>query len=113
MIAHGVKLGPGALMAAQAGIAGSTKVGRRSTWAGQSGASGHLEIGDGAIIAAKTAVLKDLPAGAFVIGIPAVEHGSWKRMRATLNRLPELRQEVARLRSRLERLEALLGKEEG
>jgi hypothetical protein len=31
-------------------------------------------------------------------------------MRATLNRLPELRQEVAKLRSRLERLEALLDK---
>jgi UDP-3-O-[3-hydroxymyristoyl] glucosamine N-acyltransferase len=113
MIAHGVKIGPGTLMAAQAGVAGSTRVGRRTTWAGQSGAAGHLEIGDGAIIAAKSAVLKDLPAGAFVIGIPAVEHGRWKRMRASLNRLPELRQEVRKLRSRLERLEALLEKEEG
>jgi UDP-3-O-[3-hydroxymyristoyl] glucosamine N-acyltransferase len=111
MIAHGVKLGRGALMAAQTGISGSTRIGERTTWAGQSGAAGHLKIGDGAIIAAKTAVLKDLPAGAFVIGIPAVEHGHWKRVQVSLSKLPELRQEVRKLRSRLERLEALLNKE--
>jgi UDP-3-O-[3-hydroxymyristoyl] glucosamine N-acyltransferase len=112
MIGHGVKLGRGALMAAQAGISGSTRIGERTTWAGQSGAAGHLEIGDGAIIAAKTAVLKDLPPGAFVIGIPAVEHGQWKRMQVSLRKLPELRQDVRKLRSRLERLEALLDTEE-
>jgi UDP-3-O-[3-hydroxymyristoyl] glucosamine N-acyltransferase len=64
-------------------------------------------------VAAKTAVLKDLPAGAFVIGIPAVDHRSWKRERASLKRLPELRQEIQALRSRLERLEGILEKEEG
>ncbi len=112
MIAHGVRLGKATLMAAQSGIAGSTRVGDGTTWAGQSGAAGHLEIGDGAIVAAKTAVLKDLPAGAFVIGIPAIEHRSWKRERALLNRLPELRQEIRDLRSRLRRLEGLLDKEE-
>lgn len=113
MIAHGVRVGKSTLMAAQSGIAGSTHVGDGTTWAGQSGAAGHLEIGDGALVAAKTAVLKDLPAGAFVIGIPAVEHRSWKRERAMLNKLPELRQEIQALRSRLERLEGMLDKEEG
>jgi UDP-3-O-[3-hydroxymyristoyl] glucosamine N-acyltransferase len=113
MIAHGVRLGKGALMAAQSGIAGSTRVGEGTTWAGQSGAAGHLVIGDGALVAAKTAVLKDLPAGAFVIGIPAVEHRSWKRERATLGKLPELRRELQELRSRLKRLEGRLEEEEG
>jgi UDP-3-O-[3-hydroxymyristoyl] glucosamine N-acyltransferase len=113
MIAHGVRVGKATLMAAQSGIAGSTRVGEGTTWAGQSGAAGHLVIGEGALVAAKSAVLKDLPAGAFVIGIPAVDHRSWKRERASLKKLPELRQEIQALRSRLERLEGILEKEEG
>ena len=74
MIAHGVTLGAGCLMAAQSGIAGSTQVGSNVTFAGQSGAAGHLKIADGTVVAAKTAVFASIDAGAFVAGIPAVDH---------------------------------------
>lgn len=106
MVAHGVRVGPGCLLVAQAGIAGSTRLGAHVTFAGQSGAAGHLEIGDRAIVAAKTAVFEDVPAGSFVAGIPAVDHRAWKRAQAALKKLPELRREVGDLRRRLDALES-------
>jgi UDP-3-O-[3-hydroxymyristoyl] glucosamine N-acyltransferase len=106
MIAHGVSLGEGCLMAAQSGIAGSTQVGARVTFAGQSGAAGHLKIADGTIVAAKTAVFADVDSGAFVAGTPAVDHRTWKRSQALIKRLPELRREVKELARRIETLEA-------
>jgi UDP-3-O-[3-hydroxymyristoyl] glucosamine N-acyltransferase len=105
MIAHGVRIGPGALLAAQSGISGSSRVGARATFAGQSGAAGHLELGEGVVVAAKSAVLRDLPAGAFVAGIPAVNHLQWKRSQALVQKLPGLRREIRLLERRLSRLE--------
>lgn len=105
MVAHGVTLGQGCLLAAQSGIAGSTRVGAFGIFAGQSGAAGHLEIGDKTVVAAKTAVFADVPAGSFVAGIPAVDHREWKRAQAALRKLPELVAELRELRERLAALE--------
>ncbi|HEX6851594.1 MAG TPA: UDP-3-O-(3-hydroxymyristoyl)glucosamine N-acyltransferase [Candidatus Polarisedimenticolaceae bacterium] len=105
MVAHGVSLGKGCLLAAQSGIAGSTRVGAYGVFAGQSGSAGHLEIGERTVVAAKTAVFADVPAGSFVAGIPAVDHRQWKRAQAALKKLPELRAELRELRARLEALE--------
>jgi len=112
MIAHGVRIGRAALLAAQSGIAGSTRVGERTTWAGQSGAAGHLRIADGTVVAAKSAVLQDVPQGAFLAGVPAVDHRRWKRTQAALGRLPDLLREVRDLRARLEKLERSIAEEE-
>lgn len=107
MIAHGVTLGEGCLMAAQSGIAGSTQIGSHVTFAGQSGAAGHLKIADGTVVAAKTAVFGNIDPGAFVAGTPAVDHRTWKRSQILLKRLPDLRKEIAELKKRVEQLEGL------
>jgi UDP-3-O-[3-hydroxymyristoyl] glucosamine N-acyltransferase len=106
MVAHNVEVGPGSLLVAQSGIAGSTRLGRGVVLAGQSGAAGHLRLGDGSQVAAKSAVLQDLPDGATVAGTPAIPMGAWRRAQAAFARLPEI---LRRLR-RLER--AAEGKEE-
>jgi UDP-3-O-[3-hydroxymyristoyl] glucosamine N-acyltransferase len=105
MVAHGVRLGPGCLLAAQSGIAGSTRIGAGARLAGQSGVAGHLELGDGLTVAAKSAVLEDAPAGAFVSGIPAIDHRRWRRAQAVMRRLPELQREVRDLRARVAELQ--------
>jgi UDP-3-O-[3-hydroxymyristoyl] glucosamine N-acyltransferase len=112
MIAHGVQVGPRALFAAQAGIAGSTRLGANGTLAGQAGVAGHLELGDRVTVAAKSAVLGDLPDDAVVAGIPAIELPRWKRSQALLKKLPELRQELRKLHERLEVLESRLARED-
>ncbi len=105
MIAHGVRLGPDSLLAGQAGVAGSASLGARATLAGQAGVAGHLKLGEGVTVAAKSAVFQDLPAGAFVAGVPAADHAVWKRSQALVKRLPELRNQLRELRTRLAALE--------
>lgn len=112
MIAHGVQLGPGALLAAQAGIAGSARLGAHATLAGQTGVAGHLRLGDRVTVAAKTAVLGDVAEGAFVAGVPAIDHRRWKRSQALFKKLPELRRELRRLDERLAALEKQLAGED-
>jgi len=108
MIAHGVRLGPDSLLAGQAGIAGSARLGARTTLGGQAGVAGHLELGDGVTVAAKSAVFRDLPDGAFVAGVPAIDHAVWKRSLVSLKRLPELRSRLQELQTRLAALEQRL-----
>ena len=106
MVAHGVVIGPHGLLAAQAGVSGSTRIGSHVTMAGQTGMSGHLSVGDRVVVAAKSAVFSDVPGGSFVAGIPAVDHRAWKRSVALVKMLPELRSRLRTLEERLAALEA-------
>jgi UDP-3-O-[3-hydroxymyristoyl] glucosamine N-acyltransferase len=113
MIGHGVRLGAHALLAGQAGIAGSARLGARAILAGQAGVAGHLELGDDVVVAAKSAVFDDLPAGARVAGVPAVDHRRWRRVQALVRQLPELQRELRRLRARVAALEGRVPGGEG
>jgi UDP-3-O-[3-hydroxymyristoyl] glucosamine N-acyltransferase len=104
-VAHGVRIGRDALLAAQVGIAGSTVIGDRVIMAGQSGATGHVTLGQGAIVGAKSAVTKDVGAGEHVAGIPAGDVVAWRESIVLVRRLPELREALARLEARLAALE--------
>jgi UDP-3-O-[3-hydroxymyristoyl] glucosamine N-acyltransferase len=101
-IAHGCRVGPHCLLAAQTGLAGGTVVGAGVLMGGQVGSAGHLEIGAGAQLGAKAGVHNDVPAGAVFSGYPAVEIRTWRRIHASLPRLPDV------LR-RLRRIERALG----
>ena len=106
MVAHGVKIGRDVLLAAQVGIAGSTTLDDRVTMAGQSGAVGHVRLGAGAIVGAKSAVTKDVPAGSHVAGVPAENVANWRESAVLIRRLPEFRELLARLEARLRAIEA-------
>jgi UDP-3-O-[3-hydroxymyristoyl] glucosamine N-acyltransferase len=107
-IAHGVKIGRHALLAAQSGVAGSSTLGDAAILAGQSGVVGHVHLGAGAIVSAKSAATKDVPAGQQVAGMPAVPIDEWRESAVLVRRLPELRATIAALESRLAALEARL-----
>jgi len=100
-VAHNCDVGAHSFLAAQVGIAGSTKIGRGVQMGGQVGLAGHLEIGDGVQVAAQSGVPNSVPAGRIVGGYPAVEVGVWRRTSAALLRLPELLKRVRRLERRL------------
>lgn len=89
-LAHNVTLGPGCLLAAQVGIAGSTRVGAGVVMGGQAGLGGHLEIGERATIAGQAGVTKNVPPGAVVSGYPARMHAKALRQDAALARLTDL-----------------------
>jgi len=102
MVAHGCRIGPECLLAAQVGLSGSSTLGARVLLGGQVGLAGHQTVGDRAQVAAKSGVHGDVPAGAVYGGYPASEVRVWRRASAALLRLPEA------LR-RLRRVERALG----
>jgi len=96
-VAHNVVIEDGALLIAQAGVAGSSSIGARAILAGQVGIAGHVRIGAGARIAAQSGVARDIPAGEDHFGSPAREKGEAFRLLALYGKLPELFQRVREL----------------
>ena len=80
-------MGRGCIVIAQAGIAGSTTLDDHAILAAQSGVTGHLRIGKGSKIAAKSGVMRDVPDGVSVGGIPAMPIKQWFRQVVTVQRL--------------------------
>lgn len=83
-VGHNVRIGRDCILAGQVGIAGSAVIGDRVMLAGQVGVSDHVTIGDDAVIHAKSAVFRSVPAGAHYSGIPARPHAEMKRLWANL-----------------------------
>jgi len=86
-IGHNCRIGRNCLIAGTAALAGSTIVEDGVMFGGGAASSGHLTIGAGSVLAARTLVTKDLPAGSHVAGYPAQEMQAWRRGIATLRRL--------------------------
>lgn len=101
-IAHNVRIGKHCVIVAQAGISGSTVFGDYCRVGGQAAFVGHIKIGDGASFGARSGVSQDVKAGAVLSGSPARSHSAWKRIEASLTRLPELLRRVKRIEERLE-----------
>lgn len=100
-IAHNVEVGHSTVIAAQAGISGSTKIGDGVMIGGQAGIVGHIQLGDGAKVNAQSGVSKSVEAGKAVTGSPAYDYTAALRSQAVSRKLPELEK-------RIEELEAIL-----
>jgi UDP-3-O-[3-hydroxymyristoyl] glucosamine N-acyltransferase len=104
-VAHSVEIGPDSILAAQTGIAGSSKVGKNFIAGGQVGIPDHITIGDDVIIAAKSGITKDLPSGSFVSGSPHLDIRVWRKAWAAIPQLYDLFREFRKLKKRVEDLE--------
>lgn len=101
-IAHNVVIGRHSVIAAQTGIAGSSRVGDNVMIGGQVGVTGHVEIGDRNIIAAKTGVSKNLPAnGGTWWSTPATPLREAKEQLAFIHRLGKLFARVKEIEKKL------------
>ena len=89
-IAHNCQIGSNCVFAAQVGLAGGVKVEDGVIIGGQVGVAEHLTLGKGSRLAAKAAVMDDVPAGASWMGYPAHEVRSALREMAAVRRLPGL-----------------------
>lgn len=101
MVAHGCAIGEYSMVAAQAGLSGSTRLGKWVRIGGQAGAAGHLSVGDGAQVAAQSGLANSVAAGIAVGGTPAVDIALWRRMVAASARLPDLLRRMRRVEQRL------------
>jgi UDP-3-O-[3-hydroxymyristoyl] glucosamine N-acyltransferase len=104
-VAHNVQIGEHAIVVAQAGISGSSRLGRGVILAGQVGVADHVTLGDGVMVAAQSGVGTDLRAGEKYLGTPARPLMEAKRVYIAEGRLPELLRRVRDLERRLARLD--------
>ncbi len=107
-LGHNVVVGEDSILVAQVGIAGSSRLGRNVVLAGQVGVSGHIEIGDRVRVGAKSGISNSVKAGEDVSGYPAVPHKEWLQTCAGLRRLNHFRENLRKLRKRLQDLEEKL-----
>ncbi|MBU2439061.1 MAG: UDP-3-O-(3-hydroxymyristoyl)glucosamine N-acyltransferase [Acidobacteria bacterium] len=105
MVAHNCEVGEHSILAAQTGIAGSSRLGKKVITAGQVGIADHLTIGDGSILAAKTGLTGNLKEGSFVSGSPHLDIRTWRKVWASAPHLYDLIKEVRKLKKRVEELE--------
>ena len=101
MIGHNCQIGRHNLLVSQVGIAGSCTTGDYVVMAGQVGIADHIAVGDRAILGAKCGVAKDVPVGQRMLGTPATPDKEQMRMMMSLERLPEMRKDIRRIKEHL------------
>ena len=110
-VAHNVEIGEHAIMAAQTGIAGSSRVGRGVMLGGQVGIADHITIGDGAMLAAQSGVARDVPPGAKLAGTWGRPLLQARRIWVAQAELPAMVTRMKKLEERIAELEARLAKD--
>ena len=106
-IAHNVEIGNRTVIAAQAGVSGSTKIGTNVMIGGQAGLVGHIQIADGAKINAQSGVSKSIKdPNTAVTGSPASDYTGTLRSQAVFRNLPNLEKRVHELEELVKQLMA-------
>jgi len=97
-IGHNVEVGENTVMAAQTGIAGSSKVGKNCMFGGQVGVAGHIKIADGTKIGAQSGIPGDVrKENTIITGYPAINHRDFLRSSVVYRKLPELKAIIEKL----------------
>lgn len=107
-IAHNVVIDEHTVMAAQCGVAGSTKVGSWCMVGGQTGISGHIKIGNQVKVGGHSAIANSVKDGKAVMGYPAFDHSQFARASVVFKKLPEMYREMDTLKKELESLKQQL-----
>ena len=104
-IGHNVEVGENVVMAAQAGIAGSTKIGKNCMFGGQAGIAGHIKIANGTKIGAQAGILSDIKdENSIILGSPALDHKQFLKSSVIFRRLPEIKSKIDSMEKDIESL---------
>ncbi|MBM3427591.1 MAG: UDP-3-O-(3-hydroxymyristoyl)glucosamine N-acyltransferase [Bacteroidetes bacterium] len=99
-IGHNVEIGENTVIAAQTGVAGSTKIGKNCMIGGQVGFAGHIHIVDGTKIAAQSGVAGSIKTeGATLMGTPAISIMDFNKSYIFFKKLPALQKTVDALKA--------------
>ena len=103
-IGHNVEIGRHTVVAAQTGIAGSTKIGENCIIGGQVGFAGHLTIANGTKVGAQSGVGKSVKEeGQSLNGSTAFPMRDNMRSQTVFRRLPELERRLDELEKKTEK----------
>ena len=97
-IGHNAEIGSSTVIAAQAGVSGSTKIGKNAMIGGQAGIVGHITLADGAKVNAQSGVSKSIKTpNTAVTGSPAYDYTAALRSQALSRNLPDLEKRIREL----------------
>jgi len=92
------EIGENTVIAAQTGVAGSTKIGKNCLIGGQVGIVGHIQIADEVKIAAQSGIGSSIVnKGEIVQGSPAFGIGDYKKSYVLFRKLPQLDKRISDL----------------
>jgi UDP-3-O-[3-hydroxymyristoyl] glucosamine N-acyltransferase len=90
-VGHNVEIGENTVIAAQTGIAGSSKLGKNCMLGGQVGIAGHIVLADEVKLGAQAGIAKSINRqGAVLLGAPAIDIGQFKRSIALFNNFDKI-----------------------
>ena len=96
-IAHNVVVGENTAMAAQTGLAGSSKVGKNCILAGQVGVVGHIVVGDRVIVGAQSGVTRNIKSDITILGSPAQEVNKMRKIYVYERKLEDMEKRISEL----------------
>lgn len=106
-IGHNVVIGDNTVMAAQVGVAGSTKLGKNMMVGGQVGIVGHISLADGTLIGAQSGVPKTIKKeGTTLLGSPAYDAEDYKKAYMGFRRLPQILDRLREVEEELKKIKA-------
>ncbi len=100
-VAHNVEIDENTVIAAQTGIAGSSKIGKSCQIGGQVGIAGHLTIGNNVRIQAQSGIGRNLKDGATVQGSPSLPYSDYNKSYVHFKNLSKLADKVYELEKKL------------
>jgi UDP-3-O-[3-hydroxymyristoyl] glucosamine N-acyltransferase len=104
-VGHNAEIGSNTVVAAQAGVSGSTKVGSNVMIGGQAGIVGHITIADGSRINAQSGVSKSIKQpNTTVTGSPAYDFTATLRSQALSRNLPSFEKRITELEKLVQQL---------
>jgi len=104
-IGHNVEIGNNTVMAAQVGIAGSSKIGDWCMFGGQVGIAGHIKIADHTNIGAQAGIAGNIrKPNSTIIGSPAMDVPIFLKSSVLFKKLPEMVQTINELKKEIKEL---------
>ncbi|MES2573698.1 MAG: UDP-3-O-(3-hydroxymyristoyl)glucosamine N-acyltransferase [Bacteroidota bacterium] len=100
-IGHNVEIGENTVIAAQTGIAGSTKIGYNGMIGGQVGIVGHLTIGNNVRIQAQSGVARNVKDDEILQGSPTMGYNDFSKSYVHFRNLPKIVTEIEELKKEI------------
>ena len=100
-VAHNVEIGENTVIAAQTGIAGSTKIGNNCFIGGQVGIAGHITIGNNVRIQAQSGVGKNINDGEVIQGRPSFGYSDYSKSYVHFKNLPKIVNDIHEIQKKI------------
>lgn len=100
-IAHNVEIGENTAIAAQTGIAGSSKIGKNCLIGGQVGIVGHVFIGDRVKIQAQSGIGRNVKDDEVIQGSPAFGYNDFNKSYVHFRKLPSIEDRLTQVEKKL------------